>query len=108
MATKTAATKTPATTTAKATDRFGSRIGTKTHRINEALSSRKAKTMQELVEEAKLKDTYYNHLARLVEAGLVKKEKDGRYIAVPLNQPRKGTKKKQAKSQPHETQPSQN
>lgn len=61
-----------------ATDKFGNRVGSRLAKIN-AVLSRKAKTMGELVAEAEVDRTAYNHLNKLVKAGKVEKTEDGKY-----------------------------
>jgi hypothetical protein len=57
-------------------DEFGNRKGTAMAKVN-SLLSKKPKTMAELVEEAGLKDTCYNHLNKLIGKGLVVKMEKG-------------------------------
>ena len=57
-------------------DVFGSCVGSNLARVNACLS-KKPKTMGELVKQVGLKDSYYTHLGKLVEAGLVKKSEGG-------------------------------
>jgi SNF2 family DNA or RNA helicase len=51
-------------------DRFGSRVGTDLAKVN-AVLSKTPKKMAEIVKEAKIKGTCYNHLKKLAEAGFV-------------------------------------
>ena len=64
----------------KNVDKFGSRKGSNTAKINKVLS-KKSKGMATLVEEAGLKGTFYNHLNKLVEKGVVTKSDKGYKLA---------------------------
>ena len=57
-------------------DKFGSRLGSNNAQFNTTLSH-KPKKMAELVQEAGLKGTYYDHVGKLVEAGFVAKTDEG-------------------------------
>ena len=57
-------------------DRFGSCIGSKFAAAN-AVLTHTPKKMKQIVEEAKLPDTVYNHLNALVKAGTVEKTDAG-------------------------------
>lgn len=57
-------------------DRFGTRKGTVYAKANAVLTA-KPKPMKQIVQEAGLKDTCYNHLKRLIAAGLVVKTAEG-------------------------------
>ena len=59
-----------------AKDKFGSRADSITARFNAALS-KKAKTMKELMEEAKITRNYKDHADKLIEKGLVEKTDKG-------------------------------
>ena len=54
------------------TDKFGSRVGSNKARFN-AVLSKKPKKMAELVKEAKLSGTFYEHVNTLIDAGHVEK-----------------------------------
>ncbi len=83
--TVTTATKTKKTPAAKTTktesngvekDQFGARLGTLTAKANAALTN-KWKTMKEIVEDAGLNGTVYNHMNKLVELGFAEKSEEG-------------------------------
>lgn len=57
-------------------DRFGTRLGTKFAAANATLT-KKPKTMREIIDEAGLTETCYNHLNRLVRAKLIRRTKEG-------------------------------
>ena len=58
-------------------DKFGSRLGTERAKVNTRLS-KEPKTVQQLADEAGLKNTYFRkHLASLISEGFVVKTKDG-------------------------------
>ena len=63
-------------TTSAKIDQFGSREGSNGAVLNACLS-KKAKTMQQLMKESKLKSTCYNHLAKLIKNGFVEKTDKG-------------------------------
>jgi hypothetical protein len=74
---KVTAKKTGKKVTAKKTtkvekDKFGSRVGSSKALFNACLT-RKLKTMRELVKEAKLTGTYYEHIKTLIKSGHVEK-----------------------------------
>jgi len=62
----------------KGMDSFGSRIGTNNAVINKCIS-KKPKNMKEIVEQAGLSGSFYNHLNKLAEKGLIKKNDDKKY-----------------------------
>lgn len=66
----------PAKADAAEVDRFGARIGTKLAAFN-ACITRKPKSMAELLAEAGLEKTVYNHANRLIAEGLVAKTDKG-------------------------------
>lgn len=61
-------------------DKFGSRKGSNTSKIN-AVLSKKPKKMSQIIKEAKLSGTHYEHLAKLIEAGHAKKTDKGYALA---------------------------
>lgn len=61
-------------------DQFGSRLGTNTAKFNAALTGT-AKSMKVLMDEAGLKDTFYNHANALVKKGFVVSTDDGYKLA---------------------------
>lgn len=65
----------------KGVDKFGSRKTSKAHKINQCLSAEEPKKMPQLVEEAGLEHTFYNHINKLIERGFVEKTGDG-YLLV--------------------------
>jgi hypothetical protein len=79
---------------APARDRFGARLDSHFALVNAGLSKTVAKTMKELVAEAKKRETkdvclrhtsYYDHLNRLVSAKKVQRHDDGErrtYLAI--------------------------
>lgn len=80
-------TKKKSTTTKKAKtagktgiDKFGSRIGSDTSKINASLS-KKPKKMSQLMEDAGVEGTHYTHLNKLIKAGYVKKSDKGFVLA---------------------------
>ena len=62
------------------TDKFGSRKGSNPAKIN-AVLSKKPKKMSQLIKEAKLSGTHYEHLSKLIEAGHAKKTEKGYALA---------------------------
>lgn len=54
------------------TDKFGNRVGSNRAKFN-AVLSKKPKKMAELVKEAKLSGTFYEHVNTLIDAGHVEK-----------------------------------
>ena len=61
-------------------DKFGSRKGSAASKINAALS-KKPKKMSQLVKEARVSGTYYEHLNKLIEDRVVKKSDKGYALA---------------------------
>lgn len=57
-------------------DKFGSRNGSSTSKIN-AVLARKPKKMAQLIEESGLSGTHYDHLKKLIDAGHVEKTDKG-------------------------------
>jgi hypothetical protein len=57
---------------AEGLDAFGSRLGSNAAKVNAVLNG-EYKSMKQIMEEAGIKDTMYNHLNKLVERGLVQK-----------------------------------
>ena len=61
-------------------DKYGSRKGSATSKIN-AVLSKKPKKMVQLVKEAKISGTHYEHLNRLIKDRVVKKSDKGYALA---------------------------
>jgi len=61
-------------------DRFGNRVGTKQAELNARITA-EPKTMRQLMDEAGLDQTLYNHINRLVAAGHVAKTDEGHKLA---------------------------
>jgi hypothetical protein len=59
-------------------DKFGSRPGSKSAKINACLS-KQPKTMKQLLKETGLESTFYNHVNVLIAKHYVVKTKDGAY-----------------------------
>lgn len=68
----------------KVVDAFGSKIGTRSHAINAALSAKKPKSVKEITEETKA-NAVYNHLRTLVSKGFAVKTEEGLYMLKPKN-----------------------
>lgn len=62
-------------------DKWGFKEGTFAFKVNAVLSAKTPKTMKEIVEEAKVENTAYDHFKKMIEKGYVVKMEDGYRLA---------------------------
>jgi hypothetical protein len=71
-------------------DRFGSRLGSKQAAVNAVLTET-PKKMKEIMQEAGVDATYYNHLGKLAMQGLVVRTKEGFALPPDRGRPQQST-----------------